>query len=66
MMSQTGRVSLTLIQGKARKHSRFSTGLTGNYCEVSLPADPGLQGRLEKVEILKYSRGRLYGKLVKG
>lgn len=66
MMSQAGRMSLTLIQGKARKHSRHSTGLTGNYCEVSLPADPELQGRLEKVELLKYSRGRLYGRLVKG
>lgn len=64
MMSQAGGVSLTLIQGKARKHSRFSTGLTGNYCEISLPADSGLQGRLEKVEILRYSRGRLYGRLV--
>jgi len=64
MMSQAGRVSLALIQGKTKKHSRFSTGLTGNYCEVSLPADSGLQGRLEQIEILRYSRGRLYGRLV--
>ncbi len=64
MVSQTGRKMLVLIQGKARKYSRFSTGLTGNYCEVSLPVQSGLQGRLRQVEILRYSRGRLYGRLV--
>ncbi len=62
MRSCTGRRELAVIQGKAKRFSRFSTALTGNYCEVSVDSSSSLNGRLVPVEITHYSRGRLYGR----
>ncbi|MBU8921387.1 MAG: tRNA (N(6)-L-threonylcarbamoyladenosine(37)-C(2))-methylthiotransferase MtaB [Bacteroidales bacterium] len=61
MRSRTGKREIVLVQGKAKRHSRFLTGLTGNYCEVSLKAPRAKYGKLCPVEITHFSRGRLYG-----
>ena len=63
MRSITGKREIALVQGKAKRYSRFVTGLTGNYCEVSLKAPSSKYGKLCSVEITHYSMGRLYGML---
>jgi threonylcarbamoyladenosine tRNA methylthiotransferase MtaB len=65
MRTRIGTRELAVIQGKAKRFSRFSTALTGSYCEVSVPAPAMLKGRLLPVEITHYSMGRLYGRIVK-
>lgn len=66
MNSRTGKRELVLIQGPDRNHSRFSIGLTGNYCEVSLKCPTEMTGKLKQVDITHFSRGRLYGRLSVG
>ena len=61
MRSRTGKKEIVLVQGKAKRYSRFLTGLTGNYCEVSLKAPCSKYGQLCPVDVTHYSRGRLYG-----
>ncbi len=63
MRSRPGSRELAVIQGKARRYSRFSTALTGNYCEVSVDCPSSLDGKLVPVDITHYSRGRLYGRI---
>ncbi len=63
MKSRTGSREIAVIQGKARRYSRFSTALTGSYCEVSVDCPSTLNGKLVPVDITHYSRGRLYGRL---
>ncbi|MCK4538484.1 MAG: tRNA (N(6)-L-threonylcarbamoyladenosine(37)-C(2))-methylthiotransferase MtaB [Candidatus Krumholzibacteria bacterium] len=63
MRSRTGKRDVVLVQRKAKRYSRFLTGLTGNYCEVSLKAPSSKYGKLCPVDITHYSRGRLYGTL---
>lgn len=62
-VSRVGTKDLALLLGKTGKYSRFSRGLTGNYCEVSLKSPDGMKGKLVPVEITHYSRGRLYGRI---
>ncbi len=62
MRSRTGSRELAIIQGRARRHSRFSTALTGSYCQVSVDCPSSLDGKLVPVDITHYSRGRLYGR----
>ena len=64
MRSRTGSRELAVIQGRAKRYSRFSTALTGSYCEVSVSSSPADNGRLMPVDITHYSRGRLYGRIV--
>jgi hypothetical protein len=64
MRARIGNRELAVIQGKAKRHSRFSTALTGSYCEVSVSAPSALKGKLLPVEITHYSMGRLYGRIV--
>ncbi len=64
MRFRTGSRELAVIQGKAKRHSRFSTALTGSYCEVSVSCPSSLNGKLVPVDITHYSRGRLYGRVV--
>jgi threonylcarbamoyladenosine tRNA methylthiotransferase MtaB len=63
MRSLAGRAELAVIQGKAKRYSKFSTALTGSYCEVSVDSPSSLIGKLARVDITHYSRGRLYGRL---
>jgi len=62
MRSRTGRREMAVIQGKAKRYSRFSTALTGSYCEVSVKCPESLNGKLLPVDITHYSMGRLYGR----
>jgi threonylcarbamoyladenosine tRNA methylthiotransferase MtaB len=64
MRSRTGKRELAVIQGKSKRYSRFSTALTGSYCEVSVDSSSSLNGRLVPVDISHYSRGRLYGRTI--
>lgn len=64
MRSRTGNGELAMIQGKAKRYSRFSTALTGSYCEVSINCSSSLDGKLVPIDITHYSRGRLYGRVV--
>ncbi|MBN2184567.1 MAG: tRNA (N(6)-L-threonylcarbamoyladenosine(37)-C(2))-methylthiotransferase MtaB [Candidatus Krumholzibacteriota bacterium] len=64
MRNTIGKHELALIQGPARKYSRFSTCLTGNYCEVKIKCPLEMTGKLAEINITHYSRGRLYGRLV--
>ncbi len=64
MRSRTGSHETAIIQGKAKRYSRFSTALTGSYCEVSVDCPSSIKGRLVPIEITHYSRGRLYGRIV--
>ncbi len=63
MRSRTGSRELAVIQRKARRYSRFSTALTGSYCEVSVDCPSSLDGKLVPVDITHYSMGRLYGRV---
>jgi len=63
MRSRTGTRELSIIQGKAKRYSRFSTALTGSYCEVYVDCPPVLDGKLMPVDITHYSRGSLYGRI---
>ena len=63
MRSCTGRSEIAVIQGKAKRYSRFSTALTGSYCEVSVDCPSSLNGKLIHVDITHYSMGRLYGRI---
>ena len=65
MRTLPGKREHVLIQGPARKYSRFSIGLTGNYCEVSIKCPLEMTGRLAQIDITHYSRGKLYGRLLK-
>ena len=56
-----GTEETSLVQGPARPSSRFSTALTGTYCEVLIPRDEGTRNSLIPLRITHYSRGRLYG-----
>ncbi|MDD3643830.1 MAG: tRNA (N(6)-L-threonylcarbamoyladenosine(37)-C(2))-methylthiotransferase MtaB [Candidatus Krumholzibacteria bacterium] len=66
MRDRIGSRELALIQPPQRGRSRFSTALTGNYCEVLVPADESLSGRLVPVLPTHYSRGNLYGYVASG
>ncbi len=63
MKSQIGKKEIALVQGPHHRFSRFSTVLTGNYCEVQVKCSTSLSGRLLPVKISHYSRGRLYGSI---
>jgi threonylcarbamoyladenosine tRNA methylthiotransferase MtaB len=63
MRSRTGTQESAIIQGKAKRYSRFSTALTGSYCEVSVNCPSSFNGSLLPVDITHYSRGRLYGRI---
>lgn len=63
MRSRTGSSEIAVIQGKAKRYSRFSTALTGSYCEVSVDCLSSLNGKLIPVDITHYSMGRLYGRI---
>lgn len=62
MRTRTGNRELAVIQGKSKRYSRFSTALTGSYCEVSVDSSSSLNGKLVPVDITHYSMGRLYGR----
>lgn len=64
MRARTGTTELALVKPPQRRYSRFSMALTGSYCEVSIPRDETLYGRLVPVDVTHYSRGRLYGRPV--
>jgi len=63
MRTMIGKRKLALIQAPTKKYSRFSTALTGSYCEVNVKAPDQMSGKLEEIEISHYSMGRLYGRL---
>lgn len=66
MRERIGTSELALVQGSERRYSRFSTALTGSYCEVRVPPDPSHNGRLAPVDVTHYSRGWLYGRIREG
>jgi threonylcarbamoyladenosine tRNA methylthiotransferase MtaB len=63
MRGRVGARELALLQPPERPRSRFSTALTGSYCEVLVRGDRSMHSRLVTVDVTHYSRGRLYGRV---
>ncbi|MBN2069831.1 MAG: tRNA (N(6)-L-threonylcarbamoyladenosine(37)-C(2))-methylthiotransferase MtaB [Candidatus Krumholzibacteriota bacterium] len=63
MRKMVGRQDLALIQGPESEDAGIYNALTGNYCEVAVEAPAEMAGKLVEIEISRYSKGRLYGKL---
>jgi threonylcarbamoyladenosine tRNA methylthiotransferase MtaB len=59
-----GTMEVVLIEGPARRISRFARCLTGSYCTVFVPHENAVPRSLARVRITHFSRGNLYGSIV--
>ena len=66
MKDHIGATEISLVQGPARIHSKFSVALTGTYCEVMIKRDERMRNEMLPIRITHYSRGRLYGTPIPG